>query len=322
MQQLKSKFMTQLSIIIVTYNTRKLTLEAVESIEKNYPKEVKSGEFEILVSDNDSSDDTIEKFKEFAKTTTIKKLIVLDNKKNLGFAKGNNVAVSKSTGKYVLFLNPDTVTYPNTLTTLLDFLKTHPDAGAVTCKVNIPSGGIDEASHRGFPTPWNAFCHFSGIEKIFPHSRLFSGYLQGWKDYNTIHTVDAIVGAFMMMPRSVGEKVGWWDEDYFFYGEDLEFCFCIRHLGYNIYYIPTVGILHYGGVSSGIKKSTQNITTANLETKIRLQTARFESMKIFYKKHYLNAYPKLVGMMVFAGINFLKKKTLNKVHASVVPVKS
>ena len=114
----------------------------------------------------------------------------------------------------------------------------------------------------------------------------------------------------MIMPYEVGKKVGWWDEDYFFYGEDLQFCYDIRKLGYKIYYLGEVSIMHIGGAASGIKKKSQNITTANVETKRKLQKARFEAMRIFYRKNYEKQYPAIVKWIMFSGINYKEKKTL------------
>jgi len=302
-----------LSIIILNYNTKKITLEAIGSIEKNYPSEVKSGKYEVIVTDNASPDNSLQAFNEYKKKTGIKKYYVVDNKGNIGFAAGNNTGVPFAKGKYILFLNPDTLVYPKTLTVMVEFMENHPDAGAATCRVKLPTGGIDEASHRGFPTPWNAFCHFSGLEKLFPETRLFADYIQGWKDMDKVHEIDSCAGAFLIMPRMVGEKAGWWDDDYFFYGEDLQFCYNIRKLGYKIYYVPTVSILHYGGVSSGIKKSSQNVTTANIETKIKVQEWRFDAMRIFYKKNYMDKYPKIVTWFVLWGINYLCKKNMPRI---------
>lgn len=304
-----------LSIIILNYNTKKITLESIQSIEKNYPKDVASGNFEVIVTDNASPDDSITAFREYAKKTKIKSFHVVDNGGNIGFAAGNNKGLPFAKGRYILFLNPDTVVYPKTLPYMLDFMEKHPEAGAATCKLEIPNGGIDEASHRGFPTPWNAFSHFSKLEKVFPKSRLFGGYIQGWKDMNKIHEVDAVAGAFLLMPREIGEKVGWWDEEYFFYGEDLQFCYNIRQLGKKIYYVPEVAILHYGGVSSGIKKSGAQVTTANVEIKRKVQGWRFDAMRIFYKKNYEGKYPKPLSWLVHKGINYLHKKNTPKVNA-------
>ena len=301
-----------LSIIIVSFNTAKLTLEAIVSLEEACAKELQQGFYEIIVSDNGSVDDTIKKLHEYKKHSKIKSFTIIENKKNLGFAKGNNVGIKKTSGNYLLFLNSDTVVEKSTLQEMVAFMDAHKDAGAATCKINIPSGGIDEASHRGFPTPWNAFAHFSKLERVFPHSYIFGGYIQGWKDLTTIHDVDAIVGAFMIVRRIAGEQIGWWDEDYFFYGEDLDFCYSLHEKGWKIYYVPTVSILHYGGVSSGIKKQSQNITTADVKRKTMIQNARFEAMKIFYRKHYMNKYPKFITWTVFKGIDFLHKRNLPK----------
>lgn len=302
-----------LSIIILSYNAKQIALEAIASIEKNYSKDVTSGNFEVIVTDNASPDNSLEAFREYKKKTAIKSFHVVDNGGNIGFAAGNNKGMPYATGRYILFLNPDTVVYPKTLTRMIEFMDSHPDAGAATCRVEIPSGGIDEASHRGFPTPWNGFTHFSGLEKLFPHSQIFAGYTRGWEDLSKIHTIPACVGAFLFVRREVGEKVQWWDEDYFFYGEDLQFCYNIWKAGYKIYYVPDVKILHYGGVSSGIKKGSQNITTANVEIKRKVQGWRFDAMRIFFKKNYSKTYPWIINWLVFKGIDYLHKKNLPKI---------
>lgn len=297
-----------LSIIILNYNTKKHTLEAISSIEKNYPGEVTSGVYEVIVADNASPDGSLLAFEDYKKHTKIKSFKVVDNGGNIGFSKGNNNAVKNSNGRYVLFLNPDTIVHLNTLNRMIGFMDSNTDAGAATCKVEIPNGGIDEASHRGFPTPWNAFSHFSGLEKILPKTRLFGGYIQGYKDMKKIHEVDAVSGAFLFVRRVVGEKIGWWDKDYFFYGEDLQFCYDIKKHGYKIYYIPDVSILHFGGVSSGIKKHSHHITTADTEHRKIMQGHRFNAMRIFYRKNYEKKYPLVLTRIVYMGINFLNKK--------------
>ena len=299
-----------LSIIILSYNTKQITLDAIESVEKNYLKEVADGSYEVIVCDNASTDGSLEAFKEYKKKTKIKIFHPIDNGGNIGFAAGNNKGVPYAKGRYVLFLNPDTIVYPKTLTRMIEFMDAHPDAGAASCLLINKDGEMDFNCHRGFPTPWASFCYFTGLQRIFPHSKLFAGYTQGWKDLKTEHEVDAIEGAFMIMPYEVGKKVGWWDEDYFFYGEDIQFCYDIRKLGYKIYYLGDVSIMHIGGAASGIKKKTQNITTANVEIKRKLQKARFEAMRIFYRKNYDKKYPSIVKWIMFTGINYKENKTL------------
>jgi len=302
-----------LSIIILNYNTKNLTLEAIKSIENNYSDEVQSGTYEVIVADNASPDESLGAFNEYKKKTKIKSFLVLDNKKNLGFSAGNNKAVPYAKGRYVLFLNPDTIANPGTLSYMVKFFDSHPVAGGATCKIISPEGKLDPNCLRGFPTPWNSFCHFSGLGKLFPKIPLFAGYLQsGWRDINKLQEVDALEGAFLMLPKKIGDEIGWWDEDYFFYGEDLQFSFDIRKAGYKIYYIPEVSIIHYSGASSGIKKESQKITTASRETKMKVQGWRFDAMRIFYKKNYAHLYPKTFNWLVFRGIEYLQKKNLEK----------
>lgn len=306
-----------LSIIILSYNTKDITLDAIKSIEKNYPKEVADGTFEVIVTDNDSPDNSIDAFREYKKHTKIKSFHPVANGGNIGFAAGNNKGIPYAKGKYVLFLNPDTIVYPKTLTYMLDFMESHPQAGAASCKLINKDGKMDFNCHRGFPTPWNAFCFFSGLQRIFPKSTVFAGYTQGWKDFSTTHEVDALEGAFMIMPRLVGEKVGWWDEDYFFYGEDLQFCYDIKKLGYKIYYVGEVSIMHIGGASSGIKPTSLTITKANIEGKKKVQGWRFDAMQIFFKKNYSTTYPLPFQWLVAWGISFMKKRTMRRLEAAL-----
>ena len=117
-----------LSIIILNYNTKQITLEAVQSIEKNYAKEVESGLYEVIVADNASPDGSLKAFQEYKKKSKIKSFHVIDNSGNIGFAAGNNKGLPYAKGRYVLFLNPDTIVYPKTLTHMIDFMDSHPDA--------------------------------------------------------------------------------------------------------------------------------------------------------------------------------------------------
>lgn len=289
--------MIDVSIVIVSYNTKDFLKECLDAVFTKISKKIS---FEVIVVDNDSKDSSVSMVrKNFPKVHTIV------NDKNVGFSKANNIGVKVTKGRYVLFLNSDAVIREETLETLVEFMDTHPKAGATTAKIELPSGGLDDASHRGFPTPWNAFCHFSGISKFAPHSLLFNGYNLGWKDLNKIHKIDALAGAFMLVRREAGEQIGWWDEDYFFYGEDLDFCYMLKVYGWEIYYIPTVSVLHYKGISGGIKSVSKDITPADNQTKLRTTQARFDAMKIFYNKHYKDKYPTIITKLVMNGINLL-----------------
>jgi len=286
--------MIDLSIIIISYNTKDFLKKCTSSIKRT----TKNLNYEIIVVDNASLDNSLNMLKE-----QFPEVITIASKENIGFSKANNLGVEKSKGKYILFLNPDTVVYKETLLNMVKFMDGHKDVGAATCKLVMPNGKLDDASHRGFPNPWNSFCYFSGLSKMFPSSKLFGGYNLSWLNLSKTHEIDACAGAFMIVRREAGEKIGWWDEDYFFYGEDLEFCFRLKEAGWKIYFVPSISVLHYKGVSGGIKKVSKEITTANIETKKRATAWRFDAMEIFYRKHYQNKYPFFLTWLVNLGIN-------------------
>ena len=296
--------MKDLSIIIVSYNTKHVIGEGLQPIQQNADAVIS---YEVIIVDNQSSDGSVEYLKENFKMFT-----TIANKENAGFSRANNIGVKKATGRYVLFLNPDTVIQKDTLGIMVEFMDRHKDVGAATCKIELYDGTIDDASHRGFPTPLNALFHFSGIAGLFPNSTFFNGYHLGWQDLDKVHEIDALAGAFMIVRREAGDAVGWWDEDYFFYGEDIDFCYKLKERGWKIYYVPTVSTLHIKGVSGGLKKHSQSMTTATSETKIRATNWRFDAMKIFYKKHYIKKYPKILTWLVLQGINFKQKFTISK----------
>lgn len=294
----------KLSIIIVSYNTKAFLMRCLGSIFETVQKSLL---YEIIVVDNASADGSVEEMQNL-------EIKIIENKKNLGFAKANNQGVKQATGKYLLFLNPDTVVHKQTLEKMIVFMDEGEDAGVATCRIDLPNGQLDDACHRGFPTPWNAFCYFCGLSKLFPRSKLFSGYMLGWMDLTTVHEIDACAGAFMLVRRTAGEQVEWWDEDYFWYGEDLDFCYRLKEKspsvnsgrGWKVYFVPTVSILHYKGVSGGIKSVSKDLTTASKETKALATNARFEAMRLFYKKHYQKKYPHLITWLSLRGISLFQ----------------
>lgn len=293
------------SVIIVTFNSEDTIGDCINAVEKT----VKKHSFEIIISDNSENSETEKIVSEFLN----KNVSYLHNKENLGFSKGNNIAVKKAKGKYILFLNPDTVVYEKTIDGMLDFMKKNIDCGASTCFVELPNGKLDDSSHRGFPTPWRSFAHFSGLSKMFKKSRIFGGYNLSYLDITKTHEIDSLAGSFMLVPSEIGEKLGWWDEDFFFYGEDLDFCFRIKKAGYKIYFVPEFRALHYKGISSGIKNVSKDITKATIETKKWATHHRFNAMEIFYNKHYKKIYPKIITALVLSGIKLKRKMAESKI---------
>lgn len=298
--------MLDLSIIIVSYNTKDFLRENLTSLENNISKGIK---YQVIVVDNASSDGSAQMVED-----EFKNVVIIANKDNLGFSKANNMGLRKAgKSRYMLFLNPDTIVGRSVLEHMINFMDMTPDAGASTCKIIMGNGQIDDAAHRGFPTPWNAFTHFSGISKLAPNSRFLNGYNLGWKDLDKTHEIDVLAGAFMLTRFEAGEDANWWDEDYFFYGEDIDFCYMLKQKGWKIYYVPDVSIFHRKGASSGIKKVSADVTTATRETKIRITQSRFNAMKIFYKKHYKNKYPGFVTGLVNLGIDIKLRLALRQI---------
>ncbi|OGM02394.1 hypothetical protein A2115_02935 [Candidatus Woesebacteria bacterium GWA1_41_8] len=290
-----------ISIVILNFNSISFLEKCLLSIKQSKLNGIKA---EVLVVDNASTDQSVEVLKR--KYPEIK---LIESKSNRGFAAGNNLARGKVSGKYILFLNPDTELEKNTLLTVFRFMQQAPMVGVATCKLVLPGGTLDYSTHRGFPTPFNAFFYFfTPFSKIFPKTKLFSGYTQGWKlDDPKPHEVDAISGAFFFVRKSAADKVEWWDEDYFWYGEDLEFCYRLKEMGLKVMFLPQTSALHHKGVSSGIKGHSKKISSATKETRLRSALSSTQVMRIFYRKHYEKKYPKVFSFIVFTGIKLLEK---------------
>lgn len=279
--------MKKLSITIVNYNAGEYLIKCLDSLKK-VEKEL---EFDVYIIDNDSKDDSFEraqkKFPEF---------IYIDNKANLGFGKAHNIALKRAKTPYLLTLNPDCEVPKGTLKFIYDFMEKNPDVGLSTPKVEKADGSLDIACHRGFPTPKASFEYF-----FLKNDRLY--HLTD-RNMNEIHEIDSAVGAFMFMRREVLQKVGYFDEDYFLYGEDIDMCFRIKKAGFKVMYIPDVKVLHVKGVSSGIKEHSKKVSKASSSTQNLAMNYFYSTMKIFYKKHYAKDYPGIFNWLVYKGIDY------------------
>ncbi len=292
-----------LSVVILNYNTASYLKQALLSL-----RDTKDIKMEVIVVDNASKDDSAEMVKkEFSKEVRL-----IESDTNLGFAGGNNLAIPYLKGRYVLFLNSDTVTPGDTLGYLVKYMDENPEVGIVTCRVDLKIGGIDKDCHRGFPTPWAAVTNLVGLSKMFPNSRIFNQYHKDYLDLKTTHEIDAVTGAFLFVRKSAADKLGYWDETFFFYGEDLDFCYRYHEAGWKIVYNPKVHIIHYKGVSSGIKKESQEFSSAQLTTKRRIARESVRAMRIFYNKHYVKKYPWVLNQAIFGVLKVLEWKRVNK----------
>lgn len=286
----------EISIIILSFNTKGLLRDCLNSLKK-VRDEIS---FEVIVADNGSVDGSLEMVKK-----SFPWVIALDNKANVGFAKGNNAARKISKGKYILFLNSDTIVYKGTLKESVRFLNENPEIGAMTCKLILANGELDKDARRSFPTPWVSLTHLVlRLDKFFPKSRLFAKYWYGYIPEDTVHEVDALQGAYFLSPKKVLDSVKWFSEDYFLDGEDLDLCWKIRAKGYKIYYYPKVSILHLKGASKGKNEATKK--KVPLASRLKFRMASVNSMEIFYKKFLWKRYPLALNLLVLLGIKALK----------------
>ena len=253
-----------LSIIIVSYNVREFLEQALISIQRA----VGNLDYEIFVVDNNSMDGSAEYVRR-----RFPDVQLIANRENMGFARANNLAMRRACGHYVCLINPDTIVQEDTFSTLIAFFENNPDAGALGCKILNPDGSLQLACRRSFPTPWVAFSKIIGLASMFPRSRLFGRYNLTFLDENETSEVEAISGSFMLVRREVIDQVGQLDQDFFMYGEDLDWCFRIHSAGWKIFYVPHTQIIHFKGESS--KRSP-----------FEQRRLFYDAMRLFVNKHF------------------------------------
>ena len=268
------------SIVIVNYNTCELTLNALRSI---YQSET-AAQFEVILVDNYSRDESVALIRR-----QFPQVQLICNQGNVGFSRANNQAMRIARGRYVLLLNSDTIVQTDTLDTMISFMDEHPTVGVSGCKLVLPNGSLDKACRRGFPTPSASFYYAFGISKLFPNIPKFNQYQLGYLDPDLAYPVDCLVGAFMFVRRTTIDQVGLLDEDFFMYGEDIDWCYRIKQAGWVNYYYPLTQIIHYKGASSQRKPF-----------KIIYEFHR--AMLLFHRKHYRHKYSAFTNTLVYIGV--------------------
>ncbi|WP_223033879.1 glycosyltransferase family 2 protein [Hanstruepera marina] len=258
----------KLSVVILNYNVRyflELCLKSVEAA-------IIDLDAEIIVVDNNSSDASCQMVK-----TQFPEVVLIENKNNDGFSKGNNLGVAHAKGEYVCILNPDTVVAENTFSTLLQFIKQLDNPGIVGCRLIDGTGHFLPESKRNIPKPKVA------LKKLLGNP--YDYYANQVEEFG-IGEVPVFVGAFMFMKKSVYEAVGGFDEDYFMYGEDVDISYKVLKSGYENYYNGTTSIIHYKGEST-LKD-------------VKYAKRFYGAMQIFYKKHFKSNW--LFNTIVWFGI--------------------
>jgi len=295
-----------LSVVILSYNTRNLTEQVLRTV-----LDAASGlEVELFVVDNASRDGSADMVAE-----EFPQVRLLRNERNLGFAAGNNVALRQVTGRYVLLLNPDTIMRQDTLRRLVEFMDAHPEAGAAGCKILNPDGTLQLSSRRGFPTPLTAFCKMSGLSWLFPKHPVIARYNMTYLDPEEISEVEVLSGSCMMVRKKTMDQVGLLDEDYFMYGEDIDWCFRMHAAGWKIYYAPTTEIIHFKGESGRAEQ-------------MWVRYRFYEAMSIFVHKHMQHRYRFFplwilhLGIVLYGALSFVgplvKRLALPAVDAVLV----
>lgn len=282
---MKTLSKNKLTIITVNFNAGKLVRDLVASIKNS--QNINFG-IKIVVVENSKDD-----------LSDIPGIVYLKNTGNNGFSHGNNLGLTKAEGEFVWFLNPDTTVEPNTIRFMIDYMDRHIDVGVATARLILPNGKLDRNCRRKFPTPINSLKRFLG----------FGGYFV--ESSESLETeIDCVMGSCMLVRKKVGEKIGWWDEDYFMYGEDIEFCWRVKEAGYKIMYVPEVIVHHHHGASSGLKKTSESITIADNAVRRKALLGSTAAMRIFYKKHY--AKNPLIDLFIYFGIWLLERIRLLK----------
>lgn len=272
----------KLSIIIVNYNVEHFLEQCLNSVlaaKQDFA-------IEVLVVDNNSVDGSLEMM-----ATKFPQITLIANKDNRGFSKANNQGIRIAKGEYILLLNPDTVVESDTFSKTIGFMDAHPDAGGLGVKMLDGKGDFLPESKRGLPTPAAAFYKMFGLSKLFPRSKRFASYHQGHLSNDEIHEIEVLSGAFMLMRKSVLDKVGLLDEDFFMYGEDIDLSYRIIKAGYKNYYFPETRIIHYKGEST--KKNTVNYVYVF-----------YNAMVIFAKKHYSAKNARAFSFLINSAIVF------------------
>lgn len=272
--------MPAVSVIIVSYRVRYYIEQCLCSVLRSVP------DAQILVVDNYSEDGSVEYLREH-----FPQIEVIANDFNAGFGKANNMALTKATGRYILFLNPDTVVAERTIPGCIRYMDEHPDTGAVGVRMQYGNGRFALESRRSLPTPSVSFWHMTGLGRLFPRSRFFARYHLTYFNRDEICPIDVVSGAYMFIRKDALDKTGGFDESFFMYGEDIDLSYRIILQGYRNAYLP-LPIVHYKGEST-------------VKTSYRYAQVFYDAMLIFFNKHF-RKYSRLFALTVKIVLAFRK----------------
>lgn len=276
-----------LSIVIVNHNTKNLTNQTIKSvIDTTY-----GIDYEIIVVDNSSVQSEIY-------SSSDSRVKVIAHVANNGFGNACNIGANIAIGRYVLFLNSDTIMQKDTLKKSVMYMDSHRDIGCLGIKTLLKNGEFDHGCKRGFPTPINSLCYVLKLDKIFKNNKKFGGYTLSYLSNDQTNEVDSVSGAFMLIPKPVLAKVGLFDESIFMYAEDIDLCYRIKQSGLKVVYYADVYMIHLKGQSG-------------LHTKNKKVIYHFHNgIKIFYDKYYKDKHNFVVTFLMHSAINIRYALTL------------
>ncbi len=269
----------RLSICIVNWNTREYLRECLTALFQYPPA---GAEMEVIVVDNASGDGSA-----VMVASDFPQAALIANSDNRGYAEGNNQALERATGNFLLLLNPDVVVHAQSLTRALQFMADHPQAGALGCRL-VGADGETQRSVRGFPDPGPVLWDAVGLSRLFPRSRVFGAYRMTFFDYDRVSEVDQPMGSFLLLTRAALDQVGLMDPQFPIFFNEVDWCWrAKRERGFRIYYTPEAVVTHYGG------SSTRQVKAAMIRESHR-------SLLRFYDKHYARLAPPVRGLIRLA----------------------
>ncbi|HXB95188.1 MAG TPA: glycosyltransferase family 2 protein [Puia sp.] len=268
-----------LSVIIVNFRVRYFLELCLHSVQKA----LVGLEAEVIVVDNHSDDGSLEFL-----VPLFPAVRFLANPGNVGFARANNQALKEARGKYILFLNPDTILPEDFARHCFSFVEARPGIGGLGVRMVDGAGRFLKESRRGFPSPWVAFCKLAGLAALFPRSRIFSTYYLGHLPADTAHPAPVLSGACLWVARSILEAIGGFDERFFLYAEDIDLSYRIEKAGYINYYLADTTIVHFKGEST--PKDTRYVRQF------------YKAMSQFRRKHFQKGLPVPIDMAVETAI--------------------
>ncbi len=267
-----------ISVVIVGWNAKHYLELCLDSLAKAPPQR----SMEVFVVDNASEDGSAEMIG--ANFPWVK---LIKSNENLGFSKGNNVAIRQCQGRYIALVNPDVIVFPGCLDALADFLDQNPKVGDVGPRVFNPDMSMQSTCRR-FPTLWNNFCSATGLATKFKNSRFFAGEHMFYFPHDRTLAVDVIVGCFSMIRRETFDEVGLLDEDLFMYGDDVDWCRRAWNAGWQVMFYPGGQAIHDRGK-----------TTAPYP--VRFAVAQQRSVLHYWKKHH-----SVLGVLGIRSITFFR----------------